>query len=298
MKRSHYLRFLYPLLIATPLAAQTAGEKPPFHLPDTVDLQQDIVYARYGERALHLDLYLPKQGSALPAVVWVHGGGWSGGDKNRFRRQAALMAAHGFAAACIEYRLSGEATFPAAIYDVKASVRWLRANAKQYRINPDKIGAAGGSAGAHLVALLGVTPNVAEFEGPGGNPGVSSRVQAVVAIYPPTDLIPAGKKNPTAQNGITRFLGATYAENPSLWAKASPVTYVSKDAPPFFFLHGDDDKLVDYHQSLEMADKLKAAGASAEVFIAKGAGHGFANGPEWFQQTLDRIEAFFTRTLK
>ncbi len=292
------MKLICLLLLAASVAAQTANEHPPYHLPDTVEFTPDIVYAQYGDRALHLDLYLPKQGNNLPAVVWVHGGGWSGGDKGRFRRQAAIMAGHGFAAACIEYRLSGEAAFPAAIWDVKASVRWLRANARKYRINPDKIGAAGGSAGAHLVALLGVTPNVAEFEGPGGNPGVSSRVQAVVAIYPPTDFIPAAKNNPTAQNGISRFLGCTYADNPDLWAKASPVTYVSKDAPPFFFLHGDQDKLVDYHQSLEMADKLKAAGAKPDVFIAKGAGHGFANGAEWFQQTLDKIEAFFTRTLK
>jgi len=286
---------LYALLVATPLAAQ---ENPPFHLPDTVELKPDIVYAQYGSRAMHLDLYLPRQGAALPAVVWVHGGGWSGGDKTRFRRQAALLAAHGIAGACIEYRLSGEVTFPAAIYDVKASVRWLRANAAKYRINPGRIGAAGGSAGGHLVALLGASPTIAEFEGAGGNPGVSSKVMAVAPIYPVTDFVPAGKNNPSAANSIAKFLGATYAENPGIWVKASPVTYITKDAPPFFFLHGDEDKLVDYHQSTEMAAKLKAAGVEAEIFIAKGAGHGFANGPQWFQPALDRIQAFFARTLK
>ena len=286
---------LYTLLFAASSAAQ---ESPPFRVPDSVDLLPDLVYARYGARALRLDLYLPKQGKSLPSIVWVHGGGGEHGDKTRLRRQAAELAAHGFAGACIEYRMSAEASFPAQIFDVKAAVRWLRANAAQYRLNPDKIGAAGGSVGGQLVALLALTPNLPEFEGPGGNPGVSSKVQAVVAMFPVTDFVPFGKKDPSAANAVAKFLGVSYAQNPAAWEKASPVTHVTKDAPPFLFLHGDADKNVDYHQSVTMADKLNSAGARAEIFIAKGAAHAFTSDPQWFQPMLDRIRDFFDRTLR
>ena len=159
-------RMMKVLLSACLLAASLAAQnKPPRQVSESVELKPDIVYAQYGSRAMHLDLYLPKQGDKLPVIVWVHGGGWRTGDKNGLSRPADFMAARGFAGACVEYRLSGEATFPAAIYDTKAAVRWLRANAAKYRIDPNKIGASGGSSGAHLVALLGVSANIAEFEG-------------------------------------------------------------------------------------------------------------------------------------
>lgn len=288
------------LLIAFQLSAQTGRESPSFQVPGTVAMKANLVYARYGAREMHVDLYYPKTGAGpFPAVVWVHGGGWQSGDKTRFRRQAALMAAHGIAGACIEYRLSGEAKFPAAIQDVKASVRWLRAHAGEYHINADKIGAAGGSAGGHLVCLLGVTAGVREFEGDGGNPDQSSKVQAVAALYPVTDFVSAGmRQSAGAIRPVSAFLGASYADNPEIYAKASPITYVSKDDPPFLFLHGDDDRLVPYQQSVSMYEKLKAAGVPAELDIVKGAGHGFANGPKYFQDSLDRMEAFFAKALK
>lgn len=285
------------------LAAQqepAEKEDPPFSLPNSVEMKKDLVYARYGNREMHLDLYLPKLGAGVfPAVVWVHGGGWTGGSKTRFRRQAALLAARGFAGACIEYRLAGEAKFPAALQDVKASVRYLRANAAKYRIDPNKIGAAGGSAGGHLVAMLGTTAGIARFEGDGGNSGYSSRVQAVIALYPATDLVSSGKRNPTGTSGgLYTFLGATYAEKPDLWADASPLTHVNKNAPPFLCMHGDQDKLVPFQQSVDLVNRLKAAGARAELFTAEGGGHGFANGPKWFAPALDRIDQFFTANLK
>ncbi len=291
------------LLAALPLCAQKrqgGGENPPFQLPGTVAMKTNLVYAKYGAREMRLDLYYPKAGAGpFPAVVWVHGGGWVNGDKTRFRRQATLMAAHGFVGACIEYRLSGEAKFPAAIEDVKASVRWVRAHAAEYHINPDRIGAAGGSAGGHLVCLLGVTAGVREFEGDGGNPDQSSKVEAVAALYPVTDFVAAGLRNSTGATGpVFAFLGATYAQNSEIYVKASPITYVSKGDPPFLFMHGDDDRLVPYQQSVSMYEKLKADGVPAELDIVKGAGHGFANGPKYFQESLDRMEAFFARTLK
>ena len=294
------MSILLVLFVTLGLQAQAQREQPPFQPPAAVEMKADVVYASYGPRQMHLDMYLPKDSNGpFPAVVWVHGGGWQGGDKTRFRRQAALLAAKGFACACIEYRLSGEAKFPAAIHDVKASVRWLRAHAAEYKINRDKIGAAGGSAGGHLVCLLGTTGGVRDLEGNGGNAEYSSAVQAVVGLYPAADLVKTGKRDPqSAAGSLYLFLGKTYAAAPELWAKASPLTYVGKDDPPFLLMHGDQDKLVPYEQSVALADKLKAAGVQTDLFVAPGAPHGFANQPKWFQDSLDRIERFLSRTLQ
>src|SRR5438270_12467934 len=170
-----------PLLLALALAAPllSQNQRPAFVLPDSIEMKRDLVYASPAGRDLHLDLFLPKSGAGpFPAVVYIHGGGWVNGKKNAFQRQAAYMATKGFVGACIEYRLSGEAIYPAALNDSKAAVRWLRVNAAKYRIDPDKIGAAGGSAGGHLVALLGTTGGTPAFEGDSGNAGFSSRVRA------------------------------------------------------------------------------------------------------------------------
>ena len=163
------------LILAAPLWCQKMN--PPFQLPAGVEMKADLVYASPGGRDLHLDLFLPKTGAGpFPAVVYIHGGGFSKGETRwrsagrppTWRRRASW--------ASIEYRLSGEAKYPAALYDSKAAVRWMRVHAKEYRIAPDKIGAAGGSAGGHLVGMLGTTGDMPAFEGQSGNPGVSSRV--------------------------------------------------------------------------------------------------------------------------
>jgi acetyl esterase/lipase len=288
------------LLAAFALPAQNRGENPPFHLPDGVEMKADLVYAKVGSRELHLDLFLPKNGSGpFPAVIYIHGGGWSAGSKNAFRRQAAYMATKGFAGACIQYRLSGEAKYPAALYDSKAAVRWVRANAASYRIDPNRIGAAGGSAGGHLVAMLGTTIDMPEFESSEGNSGVSSRVAAVAGFNPAVDLADFGKRGAGAgDNAVTQFLGAPYGEKPDLWKSASPSYYVSAKSAPMLFLHGDSDSTVPYRQSVEMMEKLKANGVRAELFTAPGANHGFFNSPPWFEPTLRRMEEFFTSVLK
>lgn len=267
--------------VAAPALAQ---QNPPFVLPDTVSLQRDLVYARYGAREMHLDLFLPKQGAGpFPAVVYIHGGGWVNGNKTAFQRQAAHMATKGYAGACMEYRLSGEAPYPAAIDDARAALRWLRDHAREYRIDPSRIGAAGGSAGGHLVLLMGA-------------PG---EVKAVAAFNPVTDFVPLGKSAPPlAVNSISKFLAKTYAEDPELWAKASPMTYVSGHSAPTLFLHGDADTTVPYRQSVEMMERLKAAGVHSELYTASGAKHGFFNAPPFYQPTLERMEAFFDQWLR
>ena len=274
-----------PLIFALlPVAALFAQqEQPPFRLPEGVLAEQNLIYSSPGGRDLHLDLFLPKEGSGpFPAVVYIHGGGWKGGNRNAFRRQAAHMATKGFAGACIEYRLSGEAKYPAALQDSKAAVGWMRANAAKYRIDPQRIGAAGGSAGGHLVALLGVLGDV----------------KAVAAFNPAVDLVSVGKRAPSgAGSSVAEFLGATYAQKPELWAEATPITHVDKNSAVFLFLHGDADTTVPYQQSVDMLNKLKAAGVEAELFTAEGAAHGFFNRPPWFEPALKRMEEFFLRHL-
>ncbi|MEX2260492.1 MAG: alpha/beta hydrolase [Bryobacteraceae bacterium] len=287
------------LLAAAPLAAQQPQD-PPFHLPPEVEMTADLVYAKGGGRDLRLDLFRPKSGKGpFPAVVYIHGGGWRGGNKNAFRRQAAHMATIGFAGVCIEYRLSGEAKFPAALHDSKAAVRWVRANAAKYGIDPDRIGAAGGSAGGHLVAMLGTTAHIKELEGDGGNPGHSSRVRAVAAFNPAVDLAGFGKAGSgNATNAVSQFLGMPYGDNPSLWERATPTTHIGNNSAPTLFLHGTGDATVPYAQSVEMAKRLKAAGVHAEIFTAEGAAHGFFNRPPWYEPTLQRMDEFFVKMLR
>ena len=203
----------------TKAAADPEGQPPRRALPASVKVERDIVYTRYGSREVKLDLYLPKQPASgkTPCIVVVHGGGWRSGDKTRFAHIAGALAEQGFAAACIGYRLLPEVEFPAPVVDCKAAVRWVRANAAKHGLDPDRIGAIGGSAGGHLVALLGTSDTVEKLEGDGGHAGVSSRVHAVVAMATPADMTRMGDR----QN-----LGADLAK------LISPVTHVTKNSAP------------------------------------------------------------------
>jgi acetyl esterase/lipase len=276
-----------------PVVVAQQPQEPPFVLPDDVEMKRDVVYGKGGGRDLKLDLFLPKAAKGpRPAVVYIHGGGWSGGSRIAFRRQAAYLASRrGYVGACIEYRLSGEAQFPAAIEDAKCGVRWLRANAKTYGVDPDRIAAAGGSAGGHLAAMLGVTNREDGPEGKGGHGEFSSRVAAVVDFNGVSDLEALGR-NGGPGGAIARFLGASYAEMPELYRKSSPITYVDRESPPFLFLHGTGDTTVPIEQSRAMLKKLHAAGVKAELYEAPGAGHGFFNRPPHYEPTLKRMEAF------
>ena len=251
-------------------------------LPDNVSIEKDIVYAKYGPRELLLDVYRPKERSAspLPCIVVVHGGGWKNGDKQRFARHAAFLASKGFATACIGYRLLPEVGIPECVQDCKAAVRFVRANASRYGLDPDRIGAIGGSAGAHLVAMLATSHKAEKLEGGGGNPGVSSRVQAVVAMAAPTDLTATMERN-----GLT----------PDIARAMSPVTYVDRDSAPLLLLHGEADQAVPLRQSEIIFAKYQAAGAQAEL-VKNPSGHGFWN-QERFTEAMERAAAFFREQL-
>ena len=264
-------------------AADPEGQPPRRALPASVKVERDIVYARYGEREVKLDLYLPKQPASakIPCIVVVHGGGWRSGDENRFAHIAGKLAEEGFAAACIGYRLIPEVEFPAPVVDCKAAVRWVRANAAKHGLDPDRIGAIGGSAGGHLVAMLGTSDAVAKLEGEGGNAGVSSRVHAVVAMATPADM---------TQGRVGGTIGAELAR------LISPVTHVSSKSAPILLLHGTKDTLVPMAQSELLLEKYRQAGAKAELVKIEDGAHAFWNLTQ-FDQTMVLAVKFFRETL-
>lgn len=237
---------------------------------------KDLAYGTVSG-AQKLDLYLPASGEGpFPVVVWLHGGGWKGGDK-RLAGAAPplLLRSRGFAIASVNYRLTGEAAFPAQINDVKAAVRWLRANARQYRLDPGRIGAWGISAGGHLAALLGTSGGVAALEGAGiGNGGESSRVEAVVDWFGPADLprfeehgAATGCREVKGLEEVAALLGGSPAERPQAARAASPLTYVTPDDPPFLIQHGTEDCTVPWLQSEVLKEALAAAAGEQNVSL-------------------------------
>jgi sugar lactone lactonase YvrE/pimeloyl-ACP methyl ester carboxylesterase len=270
-------------------------------LPEGVEANLNVVYAQYGDRKLLADVFVPRQHgqSPLPAVVVVHGGGWVMGDKARFRAMALGLAARGYVTAAIEYRLAGEAHFPAAIQDCNAAVRFLRANAQRYGIDAQRVGAVGGSAGGHLVGLMAAAPKVAEFQGAGGNSDESSRLQAAVVLAGPMELATgpiAEKSRKGAGKTFTiQFLGKTIDEDRSLYELASPYTHFTKDTPPILFMTGELDNPA---RDTESVKKLKELGVWSEQKVYAGGKHGCWMQHPWFEQMLAAIDTFFQGHLR
>jgi acetyl esterase/lipase len=239
---------------------------------------RDIAYVTNGHERQKLDLYLPASTRPVPLVILVHGGAWLGGSKDR--EPHAKFVAQGYAVAAINYRLSQHAIFPAQIEDCKAAVRWLRAHAAEYGVDPNHFAAIGSSAGGHLVAMLGTTGHTKQFD-VGENLGVSSSVQAVVDRFGPTDFLqmqahqlPGGMQHDTPDSPEARLIGGPIQENKDKVAAANPITYITKDTPPFLIFHGDKDPLVPHHQSELLEAALKKAGVPVTLYTVKGAGHG------------------------
>jgi acetyl esterase/lipase len=221
-----------------------------------------------------MDIYYPRQSDGRPAPVAlnVHGGGWTSGDKAHNSSEAPdipELVARGYLVAAVNYRLAPGAKFPAMIEDVKCAVRYIRAHAADYQLDPDRIGAWGCSAGGHLVSLLGLTGPADGFEGQGGYAGYSSRVQAVVDMAGPSDLSNVGLLYPAYSMDV---FGVTAGSDPAL-VRASPLTYVSAKAPPFLIVQGDRDTTVLPSESIRLHDQLKNAGADVTLLMVKNAGH-------------------------
>ena len=229
---------------------------------EAVSVTRDVEFGRVGDHSLRLDLYQPESDvQRAPGLIFIHGGGWSGGNKNMYGYYGGTFAEKGYVLASIEYRLSGEAPFPAALEDCKCAVRWMRANADELGVDPDRIAVAGGSAGGHLALLVAYTPDVPEFEGAGGHEGVSSAVRCVVNLYGPTDLTTDFiRSNAVARGVVGQFLGASIDENPVLYQQASPITHINAEDPPTLILHGTIDDIVPIHQGDLLANELEEAG--------------------------------------
>jgi acetyl esterase/lipase len=272
---------------------------PPFTLPDNVDMRLDVVYGQGGGRDLRADLFLPNdvQGP-VPAIVFIHGGGWRNGTKAGHDRQASLLASRGYAGICIEYRLSGEAIFPAAVHDCKCAIRWVRANAAEMNIDPERIAAAGGSAGGHLTGMLATTAGRDDLEGEGGNPGVPSAIQLAISLNGVFDMRPFGTivpSAPVAENPIVLFLGGTPEQVPEAYEAASSILHVDENTPPCLVFHGTGDDVVPWKQSADFVEKVRSVGQDAEFALNEGGGHGFTMSPEFFHDTLDTMEAFLRK---
>lgn len=264
-------RRLFGALVLTLFAPLAA----PAQVPAPVKFDADITYRKLdGGKELKLDVAYPDGKGPYPAVVCVHGGAWRFGSRKEMSRWAKALAADGYVAAAISYRLVPDAKWPEPLEDCKTAVRFLRANAEKFRIDPERVGALGFSAGGHLVCMMGLAGKDAGFEGK-EYADQSSRVCAVVSYFGPTDFA-AFADDQTAQNStFGPLVGASYKEKPEAHQKASPVSYVSKDAPPFLFVHGTKDWLVPIDQSRLMCKKLKDAGAKAEICEIDGGSHGF-----------------------
>lgn len=289
-------------------------------VPAGVKAIRNVEYAQVDGRALKLDIYLPQTlrpappntpdaekpvdapaakptHDKLPVIIWVHGGGWSAGNKNSC--PAALFVPSGFAAVSISYRFTQVAPFPAQIHDCKGAVRWVRAHAAEYGFDPDRIGVWGASAGGHLVALLGTTAGNKELEGTtGGNLGQSSSVQAVCDWFGPADILKLAsvdEEHPTdhaavipAVGLLDKLMGGPVREHVELAKLASPTRHISRGDPPFLVMHGDNDDLVPISQSELLVKALEAAGVEVSMHVVKGAGHGFGGVEE-----INMVAEFF-----
>ncbi len=306
MKLPLYLLLLSALVLSR-LNAAEAKAKPaaqrtviPAETIEQLEANPNITYARYGERELQLDLYRPKErGAALPAIVCIHGGGWFQGTRANIAPLAQALAARGYVTVTISYRLSGEKKFPAQIEDCKAAVRWLRANAAKYGVNPKAIGVTGLSAGGHLAALLATSGGVKELEGDGGNADQSSTVQACVAMGAQSDLetdriraLSAAPGNPHYRP----FLGGTLDEIPQTYALASPRHHLDKADPPLAFMAGELDDPSTHADDIR-ADLAKLGIPTGFTSISQ-APHAFLAQQTSFDTCVAACDLFFAQHLK
>jgi acetyl esterase/lipase len=253
-------------------------------LPDGVRKIPDQVYAQYGARCMKLDVYKPA-GDKLPVVVLVHGGGWKSGYRSEFVPMAVRLAQRGFAAVTVSYRLSGEALYPAAVQDVQAAVRWVRAHAAEYGLDPQRIALAGGSAGGQIASLAGVT---------------ASDVRAIISIDGLSDFTSElalkyeddAKKTPSSAGG---WFGGRYAEKTSLWREASPIQYVHAGMPAILFIGSAQPRFSAGRE--DMMARMAQVGVASDKLILPDTPHSFWLFDPWLQPTVDAAVAFLQQQM-
>jgi acetyl esterase/lipase len=281
-----YFAFLAVLAAAFYANAVSAG----------VIIETGVEFSNPDNQHLQLDLARPDGNGPYPAVVCIHGGGFRAGTRDGYDGLIKKLADHGYVAVTVTYRLAPKYKFPAAVYDVKAAVRWLRANAEKYHIDPQSIGAMGGSAGGHLAQFLGVTADQKEFEGDGSHADQSSRVACVVNFYGPSDFTKSYGKSVDAAEVLPLFLGGNLEQARRQHILASPLYWVTPAAAPTLCIHGTQDNYVAFEQAQWLVEKLKAADVEAELLPIEGAGHGFHGVAA--EQADAAMLAFFDKHLK
>jgi acetyl esterase/lipase len=271
-------------------------------LPANVTAEENIVYARYGERELHLDLFSPreKNHALYPGVILIHGGGWRSGSRQMEWPMAQHLAAHGYVAATVEYRLSIEARYPAGVYDLKGVIRWMRTNAAKYTIDPNKIAVYGCSAGGTLAAFLGTTGDMKQFEGTAGHAESSSTVQALIDVDGVLDFTnpaeSAKDDDPKKPSAGKSWFGASYKENPDIWKEASPINYVNAKTAPMLFVNSSLER---FHAGRdETIGQLNKLGIYSEVHTIPDTPHPFWLFHPWFEEASGFIVKFLDKTLK
>jgi acetyl esterase/lipase len=265
------LPFIFLSLLAT-VAGLCAAEPA---VPENVGFERDVEFSNPDGQHLQVNLARPKEGSGpFPAVVCIHGGGFRAGKRESYDKLCLTLAQNGYVAITVTYRLAPAYPFPAAVLDCKSAVRWLRANAARYRVDPARIGVMGGSAGGHLAQFLGVTAGVKEFES-GENPEQSSAVACVVNFYGPSDLTKSYGASVDAAEVLPLFFGGDLSTKRREHIVGSPLYWATPHAAPTLIIHGTKDDHVAYEQATWMADRLKACAVEAELLTLEGAGHGF-----------------------
>ena len=279
-------------------SALAAQQKPPAKSPDDVEWLRNIEFGKGGEQKLTMHILRPKKlpKEPMPVLVYIHGSAWMRDNKDLAVARLIATAQQGYFGAAIQVRTSGEAAFPAQIEDSKCAIRFLRAKAKEYHIDTNRIGVWGDSSGGHLSALMGTSGNAKELEGNGGWAEFSSRVHAVCPMCPAIDFqSPDWPERHNMPNGPAfRLLrGDPRKDKMELAKKASPLTYITKECPPFFIVHGDNDRTVPYSQGKLLYDALKKAGVEATLHTIKGGDHGVVH-----QQDKLVVTEFFDKQFK
>ncbi len=280
------------LLVLVPMLSQGL----PVQAQVGVTVTDNVEYSNPDNQHLLMNIAVPKGDGPFPTILCIHGGGFRAGSRDGYNGLIRRFAERGYVAATTSYRLAPKYPFPAAVHDVKAAVRFLRASASRFRVDPRRIGVTGGSAGGHLAQFLGVTGGVPMFEGDGGHPDQSSSVQCVVNFYGPSDFTKSYGKSVDAAEVLPLFLGGNLEQARQRHILSSPLNWVTPAAAPTLCVHGTEDKYVAHEQAVWIVDRLKSAGVEAELLTLPGAGHGFQG--EDARKADDAMFAFFDAHLK
>jgi acetyl esterase/lipase len=298
MRSLRTARWMTPMMIGvlsllSPVYAQET-------VPEGVVFEKNIEYSNPDDQHLQLNMARLKEGAGpFPAVICIHGGGFRAGTREGFNGLCLQLAERGYVAVTVSYRLAPKYQFPAAVYDVKAAVRWMRANAEKYQIDPDRIGTTGGSAGGHLAQFLGVTSGVKKFEGDGGNAEYSSSVKCVVNLYGPSDFTKSYDASVDAKDVLPLFLGGNLQQERHRHIESSPLYWVTPEAAPTLFVHGTKDAYVAHEQAEWIVERMKAADVEATLMTIEDGDHGFRTSSPDVKEQIEKARfEFFERHLK